>query len=145
MARIAGTGVFVSPDGDVDARAFVQFASSRGGVPQRVIFVRFDVAQVPHVPLEQQAAIARLEHGALLAQVRFGFQDEPDVPRALQGCRSLGLGSDTQYYLSLERLAPVQQGRMARWRKWLFMAMTHAGVSAIEYLHLPLERTTLLS
>ena len=48
--------------------------------------------------------------------------------------------SQTSYYLGRERLLPTGPGRMARWRKSLFVVMARNARSATEFFGIPPNR-----
>ena len=82
--------------------------------------------------------------------LRFGYQDDPDVPRARgQARRADQLEVDfnpyhATYYLSQMNIVPTDNGGMAPWRKSLFMAMARNAASPVGYFNLPPERVVAL-
>jgi KUP system potassium uptake protein len=145
VPRTPGTGVFLSPEGEVAATSFMHYLSEHRSLPERLVFVRLKLPDAPHVAMADAATVECLDRGVWLATVQFGFDDEPDVPAALQA--SPALASDprsTRYYLRRETARELAGSRMARWRQRLYAAMLSVSVPAIEALHLPFDRTSLL-
>jgi len=66
-----------------------------------VIFLTVHVKDVPWVPDEERVKVRPLGHQFYQVDVYWGFSDEPNVPRALELCRSQGLAvepMETSYF-----------------------------------------------
>jgi KUP system potassium uptake protein len=73
----------------------------------------------------------------------YGFMEQPTVPEILRLSQAHGLGtrmSETSFYLGRERLLPTGKGKLARWRKKLFVVMSQNAQSATEYFQIPPNR-----
>ncbi|HET9645616.1 MAG TPA: hypothetical protein VFP68_20175 [Burkholderiaceae bacterium] len=141
IARKARQAVLVFPMGKVEVKAFIHLMHARG-LPEQVLLVRPHVEYVPHLPVAQRAALTSLSESVRLVDLRYGFDDEPDVPKALRQTRCIEPSDAIHYYVVDDRGAAFAGKGMARWRKWLFMMMSAACVPAAEYFHLPADRTT---
>jgi KUP system potassium uptake protein len=72
----------------------------------------------------------------------FGFQQTPDVRRALELCRQHGLAIDpeqTSFFIGSERVSFRRKSPMPRWRRPLFSFLFHNSSSAIEFFKIPVE------
>lgn len=144
IVRKAGTAILVCPLGLIDAHAFVHFLLLVRGLPERVLFIRPRAEHVPHVPATEEAMLTSLGRGMHVVDLRYGFDDDIDLPRALG--RALGPSLDpatTRYYV-VDGRVPVRRALRGwpRWRQWLFAALSAACVPAAEYFCLPAESTT---
>jgi KUP system potassium uptake protein len=84
-----------------------------------------------------------LVHGFWKVKIRYGFKDEPDVPRALRGCSAKGLIVDEgalSYFLSREIVIPTPGEGMVHWREALFATMARNAGSVVDFLQLPHNR-----
>jgi KUP system potassium uptake protein len=73
----------------------------------------------------------------------FGFVETPNVPAALERAREAGVKAvpaKTSYFLGRERLLPRGASPMARWRKRVFVLMSHNARSATEIFGLSWNR-----
>jgi KUP system potassium uptake protein len=77
-------------------------------------------------------------------QVNYGFKNTPDIPKALELCRTQGLAInlfETSYFLSRETIVPTRgKSRvpgMAHWREALFAAMLRNAGSVAGFFRLP--------
>jgi len=78
-----------------------------------------------------------------MVTVRYGFVQEPDIPKVLRLCKSLGLEFDlmqTSFFLGRETLIPSVHPEMAEWREKLFVVMSRNSVSATDFFHIPAGR-----
>jgi KUP system potassium uptake protein len=115
-----------------------------------VVIVSVDMQRVPHVPPDERVTVDSLgyeDDGIVHMTLRFGFQDDPDVPRALReavAVHELECEVDLEeasYFLS--RATIVQSDEkpgMSRWREKLFVGMTRTAASPVEYFGLPPDR-----
>ena len=142
IARKAGTAILVCPLGGIDVHAFVRFLLLVHGMPERVLLVRAHVGWVPHLPVAEQARLTTLGHGMQLVDLRYGFDDDPDVPGALHRIDRLALDpAATRYYVVDDRRPPHALPGWPRWRRRLYALMSAACVPTAEYFRLPADCT----
>jgi KUP system potassium uptake protein len=83
-------------------------------------------------------------------EIRTGYQDSADVPKALALARKQGhlpRALDLEhasYFVSRMNIVPSDSPRMGRWRKWLFITMTRNATSPIVHFRLPDDRTVIM-
>lgn len=83
------------------------------------------------------------DDGIALVKLRYGFQDEPNVPAALRMAGQHGLHIDVDaatYFLSRVTIAPTRTPGMATWRKRMFTAMSRNAAGRVQYFCLPDDR-----
>jgi KUP system potassium uptake protein len=115
---------------------------------QSVVIVSVETKPVPHVPRE-----GRIEHdelgyeddGILHLTIRYGFQDNQDVPAALRQAVSQGLEvaidvDNATYFISKITIVRGDDPGMAKWRKTLFLALSRTSASPVEVFDLPEQR-----
>jgi KUP system potassium uptake protein len=137
--------VFLSASGEVDLPAFLRWLGPQRHAPGQALIVGLRTEEVPHVPLAERATLLACAEGLSFVQLRFGYNDEPDVPQALGACHALGFDERaSRYFLAPDRFDRIAQAPMARWRKRLFSWLARASAPAAEYFHLPAGRTTQL-
>jgi KUP system potassium uptake protein len=122
-------------------------------LPEEVVIVTVETTNVPHVHPDERLVWDHLGYahdGFSHITLRFGYQDDPDVPRALGHARKAEqLEIDfnpyhATYYLSQMNIVPTARAGMAPWRKSLFMAMARNAASPVAYFNLPPERVVAL-
>ncbi|MEQ1530273.1 MAG: potassium transporter Kup [Methylococcales bacterium] len=73
----------------------------------------------------------------------FGFQQKPDVRRALELCVQEGLAIDpneVSFFIGSERLLFRRHSPMPKWRRALFKFLFHNASSAIEFFKIPVDQ-----
>jgi hypothetical protein len=97
-----------------------------------------------HLFLEaaRRIALAEPKPGIFLIALRFGFRETPDVPKALEAARPLGLDlepMDTSYFVARTFVGECQPG-MRGWRSRLFGWMNRQSEGVAPYYKLPANR-----
>jgi KUP system potassium uptake protein len=95
---------------------------------------------VPWVPFDERVKVEPLVRGFWQVTVNYGFKNTPDIPQALELCRSHGLDInlfETSYFLSREIVVPTKGAGMAHWREKLFAAMSRNAGSVAGFFRLP--------
>ncbi len=148
VGKVTGTAVFLHPNKDSTPLALRENATFNHVIHENVLIVSTTSENVPHVPDDQRVELDHLgdPYDAIThLTLRFGFQEDQDVPAALALARAQGIlevDPDTAYYF-LSRIS-VQRGpgrEMSPWRKRLFLGLAHNAASPIEYFRLPEDRT----
>ena len=144
--RIKGTAVFLNPSKDTTPLALRVAQTRLRAIPEEVVILTVDIGDEPSVSDEDRAELDHLgdpDDGFSHLTLRYGFQDDPDVPRGINVARDLGLVNfnpyHVTYYLSQMALVPFGDQGMAPWRKDLFMAMSRNAASPVGYFNLPAE------
>ncbi len=152
VRRVPGTAVFPHPTRDTTPLALRANVRFNHIMHERVIIVLVQPETVPHVPLAQRLHIDDLgyaDDGIVHLTVRYGFQDEQDIPATLRQARKRGGELDVDpatatYFLSRVTLHRGDSRAMPRWRKRLFIGLAHNAANPAEYFHLPDDRTVVV-
>ena len=145
---VPGTAVFLHPNKESTPLALRENATFNHVIHETVLIVSTTSENVPHIPDEERVELDHLgdPYDAIThLTLRFGFQEEQDVPAALALARDQGIvevDPDTAYYfLSRINIQRGPGGEMSRWRKRLFLGLAHNAASPTEYFRLPADRT----
>jgi KUP system potassium uptake protein len=152
VTRVPGTAVFPHPTKatvPLALRANVEFNHV---LHEHVVIVSVVSENVPHVPRSERLSVDELgysDDGVVHLAARFGFQDDQDIPKVLVDAFMLTeeLEFDPEasfYYLSRITIELGSHGGMMRWRKRLFIALTHNAASPAVYFGLPVDRTVVM-
>ena len=110
---------------------------------ERVVLLTVVTEDVPYVPDAERVRVQPLDFGFYRVLVRYGFKDEPDIPRALRLCETLGVTfemMETSFFLGRETIVPRLKPAMALWREKLFIFMFRNGSSAAAFFKIPPNR-----
>jgi KUP system potassium uptake protein len=150
---LPGVAIFLNPSRETTPLALRVCQTRLHAMPEEVVIVTVDSTNEPHVSPGERLVWDHLgyEHdGFSHVTLRFGYQDELDVPRALGYARRADqLKVDfnpyhATYFLSQMTILPNGNSDMPPWRKVLFMAMARNAASPVGYFNLPPERVVSL-
>jgi KUP system potassium uptake protein len=150
LARVPGTAVFPrinKATTPLALRVNVAFNLVRH---EHIVILSGRTAPVPHIPRDNGLRVDRLADGVVHISAEFGFQDRtdfPDVLRRVVGCHpEVDFDpDDASYFVSRIMLSRTAAPGLAIWRKRLFLAVARNAASEAELLHLPKDRTVVLS
>jgi KUP system potassium uptake protein len=144
--RIKGTAVFLNPSKESTPLALRVAQTRLRAIPEEVVILTIEIGNEPTVPVERRAELDLLgdpSDGFSHLTLRYGYQDNPDVPRGINEARDRGLATfnpyHVTYYLSQTALVPFGDQGMASWRKDLYLAMNRNAASPVGYFNLPAE------
>jgi KUP system potassium uptake protein len=141
--RVSGTAVFLTSDAEGASVVLLHHLKHNKALHEQVVLLSVKPADVPYVDGEERITVKPLGQGFFRAVIRSGFMETPSIPDLLALTEEHGLRTrpmETSYYLGRERLLPSGPARMARWRKKLFVLMSHNAQSAARFFGLPANR-----
>ncbi|PYQ36619.1 MAG: potassium transporter Kup [Acidobacteria bacterium] len=141
--RVPGTAIFMDRVSSGTPPALLQNLRHNKAMHERVVFLTVETEPVPFVSRRKRMEVETLKEGFYRITLRYGFMQDPDVPRALEngelGGRKLDL-MDTTFFLGRETLIPHGALGMAVWREKLFALMSRNATSAMAFFRLPPNR-----
>jgi KUP system potassium uptake protein len=142
--RTPGTGIFMTRGPEGTPQALLHTMQHFGAVPERVVILSVLTSRVPRLSEEQRIEAKELGDGFHRVVMRYGFMEDPDVSRDLEGKPIPGLDLDLSqatYFLGRETvIASEGQVGMSAWRERLFGLMARNARLASSFFHLPSDR-----
>ncbi len=142
--RVPGTAVFMVPNDRVVPTALLHNLKHNKILHERVVLMKAETKDIPHVPDDQRIEVKHLEHNFHTVCVNYGFMDEPNIPRALAQLRLMHFRFnllETSFFVGREKVVIGKfGGSFWTWRKRLFIFMHRTMLSATEYLRIPSNR-----
>jgi KUP system potassium uptake protein len=142
-ARVPGTAVFMVPNDRIVPTALLHNLKHNHVLHERVVLMKVETKDIPHVPDDQRLGIVHLEHNFHTVDVSYGFMDEPNIPRALAQLRLMQFRFnllETSFFVGREKVVLGKDGGIWTWRKRLFIFMHRTMLSATEYFRIPTNR-----
>ena len=143
IPRVQGTAVFLTGDRDIAPGALLHNLKHNKVLHERVVFLTVKVEDVPYVADADSADIKDLGRNFYRVLLRYGFMQQPDIPRALELCGRAGLPfemMETTFVLGRDTVIPTRLPGMAIWREHLFAWMTRNAASAKDFFRIPANR-----
>ncbi len=141
--KVSGTAVFLVADPSNVPHALLHNLLHNQIIHERIVLLTVRMHEVPYVPQAERLEVAALGNDAFRLVVHYGFKDEVNVPRALEGAHTIGMEFEpmrTSYFLGRETIVPTPGAGMALWRERLFATMARNAGSAADYFRLPSNR-----
>jgi KUP system potassium uptake protein len=138
--RVPGTAVFLSANPEGVPAALLANVRHNHVIHQQVILATVRIEGVPYVPEEKRLEVEPLEQGFYRVIIRFGFMEQPNVPRALAHLSVPELQFDpdrTPYFVSRTRVVRSNIYSMAPWREQLYALMRRNAASPADFFLLP--------
>jgi len=133
--RVPGTAVYLFSLPGMTPPALQSNLRFNRALHERVFVVAVMTDDVPHVDAVHRLKHQNLGHGLHSAELHYGFQDEPNVPRSL--ARVHVYPGDSAYFLGRETVRATARPGMMQWRERLFALMGRNATSAADYFNLP--------
>ncbi len=141
--RVPGTAIFMTASNDYVPMALLHNIKHNKVLHERNLFVTVETVTVPRADDDERALLTPLGHGFSRLTLRFGFQEEPDVPKALSELAHIGLPddiNDATFFASRETVIASPHKGMALWRDKLFAFMARNAVGATNFFRVPGNR-----
>jgi KUP system potassium uptake protein len=110
---------------------------------KEVFLVAVEMTERPRVPDHERAVVTPISEGISRVELRFGFMEQPDVPKGLAAALTRGqiVECDLRkitYYAGHETIIPTgRRPGMAPWREALFAFMHHNAQRPGAYFRIP--------
>jgi KUP system potassium uptake protein len=141
--RVPGTAIFLTSDLVNIPFTLLHNLKHNKVLHERTVFLSVATEDRPFVRDSERLMLEELGKGFYRLQVRYGFKESPNIPRALSECAKLDLKfdlMDTSFFLGHEKLVPGLHSKMARWRDKIFIWMSRNALSATEFFRIPSNR-----
>ena len=141
--RVPGTAVFLTPNPEGVPHAMLHNLKHNKVLHEKVVILTVKFLDVPHTNQEERISVEAMLHEFYRITVRYGFKDEPDIPRDLALCEARGIylaPMDTSYFIGKEILIASQTRDMAIWRKKIFIGLFRSAETITNQFKLPPNR-----
>ena len=146
------TAIYLNQNKDTAPLALRANLDHNETVHESVLIVSIETLTVPHVQEAKRVKVDDLgysDDGLCHVTMRFGFQDDIDVPAALRNAVSELEGKvdldDASYFISrIAIIATREKGGMVAWRKRLFVTIARNASNPVRYFNLPDDATVVM-
>ncbi|MFC1660359.1 potassium transporter Kup [Gemmatimonadota bacterium] len=141
--RVGGTAVFMNGDPEGVPRALLHNLKHNRILHERVLLMTVVTEEVPYVAEQDRTSVEELGEGFWKVVARFGFAEDPDVPKVLKGASIDGYRYnplDTSFFLGQRTIIIPKRPQMARWRALIFDRMSRNAQGASAFFRIPVDR-----
>ena len=140
---VPGTAVFLTSDPEYAPTALLHSLKHYKVLHEKNVILTVETANTPRVPPANRVRIEQVGNIFSKVNLRFGFMETPNVPKALAIARRLGWQFDimsTSFFLSRRALRPAARSGMPRWQDRLFINLARSANDATDYFQIPTGR-----
>lgn len=143
--RVPGIAIFLTGTSEGVPVALMHNLKHNKVIHDRVVICTVVMSAVPFVATEKRLEVVHIAEGFQRIILRFGFMQEPNIPKALAQARSDQLGffyepMSISYFLSRETLIPKAGKGIRNWREFVFAWMSRSASGSMDFFHLPPNR-----
>jgi KUP system potassium uptake protein len=140
---VKGTAVFLTSDPNFVPTALLHNLKHNKVLHEHNVILTIETAQTPRVDPADRVRMENISDKFSTVRLRFGFMEQPNVPKALVIARKLGWQFDimaTSFFVSRRSLKPSAQSGMPQWQDHLFIALSRSANDATDYFQIPTGR-----
>jgi KUP system potassium uptake protein len=140
---VPGTAVFLTSDPASAPTALLHNLKHNKILHEHNVVLTITTADTPRVPDDERIRMTQISRLFAKVEIKFGFMETPNIPRALAIARKQGWQFDimsTSFYLSRRALKPSPQSGMPRWQDRLFIGLAKSASDASDFFQIPTGR-----
>jgi KUP system potassium uptake protein len=107
---------------------------------ERVIVLTVEVIEEPWVAETERIAVAPLGHNCYQVNAKYGFKDEPNIPKAPALCIKQGLNiemMETSFFIARQTVISGPKHKIVSWHHQLFVTMSRNVRNAADDFRIP--------
>jgi KUP system potassium uptake protein len=138
--RSPGTAIFLTSDVGVAPVALMHNLKHNKTLHQNNIILTVTTAETPRVAEPDRIRIETINDDFKTVVITYGFMESPNLPRALQLCRKLGVKFDimsTSFFLGRRALVPADHPAMPLWQDRLFIFLMKNAANPTDFFKIP--------
>ena len=141
--RVEGIAIFMTPNSDGVPHALLHNLKHNKVIHKKVIILTVMFMDYPHSLTKDLVTVEKLPYDFYKVIVKYGFKDEPNLPKDLALCAKNGLNIDpmnSSYFIGKEILLATPRDNMNYWRKKLFISLFRSAETITNQFKLPPNR-----
>jgi KUP system potassium uptake protein len=138
--RANGTAIFLTSDPDIAPVALMHNLKHNKVLHEKNIILTVRTTETPRVREEDRVRIDPVNDDFKVVTLSYGFMESPNLPKALNLCRKLGLKFDimaTSFFLGRRSIIPSAQSGMPLWQDKLFIFLMKNAANPTDFFKIP--------
>jgi len=143
ISRVRGVAVFLTGNPNSTPTSLMHNLKHNKVLHEKNVILRVVTEDVPRVPEAERSSVEVVNDLFSRIELRFGYMESPNVPKALAACADRGFSFDimsTSFFLSRRVIRPAVPSEMPRWQSLLFANMAKWADDASLYFRIPTGR-----
>jgi KUP system potassium uptake protein len=140
---VPGTAVFLTSEPEFAPTALLHNLKHNKVLHEHNVVLTIVTTDTPRVPADERVSMTELSPHFSRVALKFGYMEQPNVPKALAIARKLGWTFDimaTSFFLSRRALKPSAQSGMPVWQDRLFIGLARSASDATDFFQIPTGR-----
>jgi KUP system potassium uptake protein len=140
ISSVNRTAVFLVSNHDTTPQALLHNIKHNHVLHAQNLLVTVQFHEKPVLSDEERISREMIRPGFWKVTIHYGFMENPDIPRALQGLQlpdSEFNPFNTSYFVSRDIILPGNAGKMSTWRDALFALMSRNASNIVNYFNIP--------
>ncbi len=141
--RVPGTAVYLTSRLDMVPVPLLHNLKHNKVLHQRIVLLHVATANIPRVAPQERIEVAHLGDEFHTIVARYGFMQQPNIPRALEACAAEQLHfnmMDTSFFVGRVIIAAARKSRLSAFRRQVFETMHVNALPATEFFRIPPNR-----
>jgi KUP system potassium uptake protein len=138
--RAPGTAIFLTSDPTTAPVALMHNLKHNKVLHEKNVILTVETAETPRVPEKDRISLETINADFRKLTVRYGFMEQPNVPKALGLCRKQGLKFDimsTSFFLGRRSVVASATSGMPLWQDKLFIFLLKNAANPTDFYHIP--------
>jgi KUP system potassium uptake protein len=140
---VPGTAVFLTSDPEFAPTALLHNLKHNKVLHEHNVVLTIIFADTPRVPLSERVTMTPISDRFSRVALKFGFMEQPNVPKALAIARKQGWTFDimsTSFFLSRRAIKMSAHSGMPQWQDRLFIGLAKSATDASDFFQIPTGR-----
>jgi len=141
--RVAGTAVYMTSRVDVVPVPLLHNLKHNKVLHERIVLLHVVTRNIPRVAPDKRIEVVHLGDNFHSVVARYGFMQQPNIPRVLERCDLQGLTfnmMETSFFVGRVTIVPARKSRFGAMRCKIFEALHRNALAATEFFRIPPNR-----
>ena len=138
--RVPGTAVYLTSDPDHAPGALLHNLKHNRVLHQQNVILTVETTDTPRVPDDERVRCKPIDDDFKSVDVKYGFMETPNIPKALAACRKQGLVFDvlsTSFFLGRKTVVANQRKGVGHWQDRLFILLAKNSANPTDFYQIP--------
>ncbi len=138
--RVAGTAVYLTADPDHAPGALLHNLKHNRVLHEHNVILTVETTDTPRVADEERTSFEPINDDFVRVSVKYGFMEQPNVPRALASCRKFGLTFDlmsTSFFMGRKTVVANLRKGVGHWQDRLFILLAKNSANPTDVYQIP--------
>ena len=141
--RVKGTAMYLTSSPDITPPALLHNLKHNKVLHERNVILTVHTTNQPTILDSERIALKKVSEDFATLEVRYGFMEDPNLPRALAQAKEKGLPFDmmkTSFFVGRRSFRASASVGMPLWQDHLFIGLVRQSFDVTEYFRIPAGR-----